>query len=150
MKKLPTALVIIVSLATTGAVCAQNFQKGLRAAQSGDFVTAIRQFKVLAEQGNTEAQFYLGVMCCIGKGVRQDYKEAVKWYRKAAEQEHMKARHALGVMYAKGRGIIQDNVYAHMCFNIAASSGHAHAVKDRDINAKEMTAADISTAQGLA
>ena len=37
-----------------------------------------------------------------------------------------------------------------MWWNIAASSGHASAVKNRDIVAEKMTAADISKAQDLA
>ena len=53
-------------------------------------------------------------------------------------------------MYALGDGVIQDNVYAHMWWNIAASSGHKNASKNRDIIAKEMTPAEISAAQKLA
>jgi hypothetical protein len=53
-------------------------------------------------------------------------------------------------MYTKRQGVIQDNVYAHMWWNIAASSGNKGAVKNRDIVAKRMTPADISTAQKLA
>ena len=68
----------------------------------------------------------------------------------SAEQGHSGAQHNLGLMYAKGQGVIQDNIYAHMWFNIAASNGHTSAVKNRDIAAKRMTAADISKAQGLA
>jgi hypothetical protein len=56
MKKLLTALVIIVSLGTAGTVCAQDFDKGLRAAQSGDYATALKEWTVLAEQGDAEAQ----------------------------------------------------------------------------------------------
>ena len=125
MKKLLTALVIIVSLGTAGSVCAADFDKGLRAAQSGDFATALREFKVLAEQGNATAQYNLGIMYRNGRGVVQDYKEAVKWYRKSAEQGDAKAQSNLGFMYANGRGVIQDNVYAHMWFNIAASNGRS-------------------------
>ena len=86
----------------------------------------------------------------IGKGVPQDYKTAVKWYRLAAEQGLAFAQNNLGVMYATGQGVIQDNVYAHMWWNIAASSGHKGAVTNRDIVAKRMTPAEISTAQKLA
>ena len=60
------------------------------------------------------------------------------------------AQYNLGVMYANGTGVIQDNVYAHMWWNIASSLGDENASKDRDIIAKEMTAADISKAQELA
>jgi hypothetical protein len=46
--------------------------------------------------------------------------------------------------------VLQDKIYAHMWWNIAASSGNKDAVKKRDIIAKRMTPADISTAQKLA
>lgn len=44
-----------------------------------------------------------------------------------------KAQVNLGVMYGTGQGVVQDNVYAHMWLNIAASTGDADAMKDRDI-----------------
>ena len=137
-------------MATAGSVCAQDFNKGLRAAQSGDFATALKEWTVLAEQGDAAALHNLGLMYGKGQGVVQDYKEAAKWYRKSAEQGLAAAQFALGAMYANGDGVIQDNVYAHMWFNIAASNGDKNAVKYRDMAAKNMMAADISKAQGLA
>ena len=53
-------------------------------------------------------------------------------------------------MYGNGVGVIQDSVYSYMWFNIAASNGDASALKNRDIVAERMTAADISIAQDLA
>ena len=85
-----------------------------------------------------------------GEGVVQNYKTAVKWYRLSAEQGDAFAQSNLGFMYDRGMGVIQDNVYAHMWFNISASNGIKNAVKNRDIIAKRMTPADISTAQKLA
>ena len=58
------------------------------AAKSGDFATALREWKPLAEQGIADAQFKLGLMYSLGRSVPQDYKTAVKWYRLAAEQGH--------------------------------------------------------------
>ena len=74
----------------------------------------------------------------------------MKWYRKSAEQGNAEAQNNLGFMYGKGNGVLQDDVYAHMWFNIAASNGNDGAMKNRDIAAKKMTAADISKAQALA
>ena len=127
-----------------------DFGKGLNAARSGDFVTALSEWKPLAEQGDATAQINLGVMYEDGKGVSQDYEIAVKWYRLAAEQGDVRAQINLGLMYAKGVGVIQDNVYAHMWSNIAASAGDKDAVSNRDIIANQMTLADISVAQKLA
>ena len=81
---------------------------------------------------------------------RKDYATAASLFRPLAAQGNASAQYNLGVMYDNGQGVTQDNVYAHMWWNIAASSGDANAVKNRDIVAGKMTAADISKAQGLA
>ena len=50
------------------------FQRGLTAAQSGDFVTALGEWEPLAKQGIADAQYNLGLMYRKGNGVSQDYK----------------------------------------------------------------------------
>jgi len=62
-----------------------NFNKGVKAYNSGDYATALKEFNPLAEQGYVKAQSKLGYMYDIGRGVTQDYKAAIKWYRLAAE-----------------------------------------------------------------
>jgi TPR repeat protein len=69
-----------------------DFQKGLTAALSGDFATALREWKPLAKQGNADAQYNLGYMYQKGLGVPQDDKTAVKWYTLAAERGNANAR----------------------------------------------------------
>ena len=51
--------------------------------QTQDVVEAIR---LAAKQGDTEAQFNLGIRYASGEGVPQDYAEAGRWFRLAAEQ----------------------------------------------------------------
>jgi len=78
MKRLLTTLVILTGLlGSAGAVWAQDFNKGLKAAQSGDFATALKEWRPLAEQGFgfADAQFNLGLMYALGDGVTQDYAE---------------------------------------------------------------------------
>ena len=53
-------------------------------------------------------------------------------------------------MCGRDHSVIKNVIAAHMWFNIAASNGGTSALKNRDIIAKRMTAADISKAQGLA
>ncbi|KAL1003447.1 sel1 repeat family protein, partial [Haemophilus influenzae] len=87
----------------------QQFQQGLTAYEQSDYQTAFKLWLPLAEQGEADAQFSLGVMYAVGRGVKQDDFEAVKWYRKAAEQGDADAQVSLGVMYAVGRGVKQDD-----------------------------------------
>ena len=129
MKRILTALVLGISLlvASGGFVYAQDFNKGLEAAQKGDFATALREWRPLAEQGDAKAQFNLGVMYDNGQGVTQDDKEAVKWYRKSAEQGDAKAQYNLGVMYGNGAGVTQYYKEAVKWYRKAAEQGHAKA-----------------------
>ena len=152
MKNLTATICLAVALllGSAGVSWSQDFQKGLAAAHSGDFATALREWTPLAKQGNADAQYNLGVMYNEGKGVPQDDKTAVMWHRLAAEQGYADAQGNLGAMYAMGKGVIQDNVYAHMWLNFAASSGKENASNNRDIVAKEMTPSQLETAQKLA
>ena len=64
--------------------------------------------KPLAEQGNAQAQYNLGVVYEDGWGVTIDGNEAVKWYRKSAEQGHAEAQSKMGMMYTIGKGVTPD------------------------------------------
>ncbi len=150
MKKLTLAFLIILFTLTSNVVWSADYYIGFAAYNDGDYVTALREWKPLADQGNDDAQFWLGYMYDKGKGVPQNYKTAVKWYRLSAEQGDADAQTNLGEMYRKGHGVLQDNVYAHMWENLGASNGNENGGKLRDFVAKEMTPADISTALELA
>jgi len=126
-----------------------DFLEGLDAAQRGDFQTAMREWRPLAEQGDASAQFNLGVMYANGRGVPEDDREAVKWYRKAAEQGDASAQYNLGVMYDNGSGVPEDDVLAYMWWNLAAASGHKNSKKNRDSIRKEMSRSQITEAQRL-
>jgi len=123
---------------------------GAGAYNRGDYATALKEFRPLAERGNTLSQYLLGVMYYEGRGVPQDYKEAVKWFRKAAEQGDPGAQFSLGLMYADGNGVPKNYVSAHMWLNLAAAKGHKEAVKMRDNLEKRMTRSQIAEAQRMA
>ena len=68
---------------------------GLNQAVWADDASDFRQTRQLAQQGDAEAQFNLGLMYYNGQDVHQDYAEAVKWYRQAADQGYVKAQYNL-------------------------------------------------------
>ena len=78
MRKALSAFVIALVLGWSGAVHAGDFRKGLEAWGAGDYVTAFREWRELADQGLPKAQSALGLMYQNGEGVAQDYAEAVK------------------------------------------------------------------------
>ena len=87
----------------------------------------VAYFHLDAERGEAVAQYYLGLMYFLGKGVSQDFAQAVAWFRKAAEQGPADAQFFLGGMYDMGTGVSQDYVQAVGWFRKAAEQGFAHA-----------------------
>jgi TPR repeat protein len=61
-------LTIALLLGSAGMSVSQDFQKGVDAWDRGDFATALREWKPLAEQGDAVAQFNLGLMYANGDG----------------------------------------------------------------------------------
>ncbi len=110
-----------------------SYQKGFGAYDRGDYDTALKEWRPLAEQGLSQAQYNLGLMYAEGEGVAQDYQEAVRWYRLAAEQDHASGQFSLGAMYIAGQGVPKDYVLAHMWVNLAAAKGVKRAVTARDL-----------------
>ena len=91
-------LTLAVLLGSVGVSVSQDFQVGFDAYNRGDYALALREFTPLAEQGDADAQFNLGLMYRNGEGVQQDHKESAKWFRRAAEQGHAGAQSRLGFM----------------------------------------------------
>ena len=105
MKRLALALFLIFSQLGTASA---GWDEAWAAYQRGDYETAAREYRLLAEQGDANAQSIFGGMYYSGRGVPKDHGEAVKWWRKAAEQGHAQAQYNLGRMYHKGQGVPQD------------------------------------------
>ena len=127
MRTLIIIPVLLFSLLLGVPSYSADFNKGLTAAQSGDWATALKEWKPLAEEGNAAAQNNLGLMYDNGWGVPQDYKESVYWYRLAVEQGYEVAQYNLGLMYEKGKGVPQDDKEAVRLYRLAAEQGYADA-----------------------
>jgi uncharacterized protein len=108
-------------------IVAQDFNAGLAAAERGDYVAALREWKPLAEQGHAGAQNNLGVIYEHGHSVAQDRAAAARLFRLAAEQGYARAQSNLGVMYEQGHGVAQDYAEAVRWYRLAAEQGIDHA-----------------------
>jgi TPR repeat protein len=102
---------------------AADFQTGLAAYNRGDFAAALQEWQPLAEQGDANSQYNLGLLYARGEGVPQDYQKAIGWYQKAAEQGVPAAEYNLGVMYANGQGVPANPQEASKWFLKAAQEG---------------------------
>ena len=139
----------LCSLFITAAL-AGDYEDAWAAYERKDYATALKKWQSAAQQGNRDAQLFIGMMYSEGLGVIQDYKEAVRWFLLAAKQGLAKAQYKLALMYDKGQGVPQDYTRAHMWFNIAAIAGDKDSVKNRDIAAGVMSAQQVEQAQRMA
>ena len=58
-----------------------------------------KQLRVLAEQGDAEAQFILAGRYKKGIGIKKDFAKVVEWYTKAAEQGDQEAKEKLLLLH---------------------------------------------------
>jgi uncharacterized protein len=122
-----TLMLLFMLMAMAGAATAGQFEVGEAAYARGDYTTALRLFRPLANQGNASAQLRLGFMYYSGQGVPQNYAEAMKWSRLAADQGDPDAQLNVGIMYAKGYGVPRDYAEAMKWLRLAADQGDSDA-----------------------
>lgn len=105
-----------------------GFEEGLAAYKRYDYAAALEEWRPLAEQGDANAQYYLGELYQQGRGVRREVATAVDWYRMAAEQGQVDAQLRLAELYEAGRGVPRDIAEAVRWLLEAARRGHAEAM----------------------
>jgi len=71
---------------------AQDMKSALKAYKRGDYETALREWRPLAEGGHAGAQYNLGFNYLQGKGVPEDLVLAYFWFDLAARQGRAIAR----------------------------------------------------------
>ncbi len=120
MKRALTHLVLAAALA---GVAGADFQTGVAAYQRGDWAAALREWQRVAERGDANAQYNMGLLYTLGHGVPQDLRCAAEWYEKAARQGVPAAQYNLGVIYANGQGVPQNVTEARQWFERAAAQG---------------------------
>jgi hypothetical protein len=140
-------LALVLSMVCLVVPAWADFQAGMDAYNRGDFATALREWRPLAEQGDARAQFSLGLSYENGDGVPRDHAKAREWYEKAAAQGDAKAQFYLGMQASFGEGGPQDLIQAYMWYSLAAGNGNAHAPGYRNDLARQMTPAQIAEAQ---
>lgn len=122
-------LALTLVFASCGKKGQEDFEKGMEAFAAKDYKTAMTRFESAAGQGHDEAQYYLGLCCAKGFGVKKDMDQAFKWYSQAAEQGNAKAMLDLAVFcYAEGKGVKKDEEKAYDLIEKAADKGEPDAM----------------------
>jgi TPR repeat protein len=118
-------IAVVLSIVCLAVPAWADYKTGEDASNHGDFATALREWRPLAEQGDALAQYNLGVLYRKGRGVSQDDVQARQWYEKAAAQGQAKAQYNLGTLYFNGEGVPKDYQQALRWFRMAADQGEA-------------------------
>jgi TPR repeat protein len=115
-------LIMVFGTASNNAA-EQDLEAGIAAVEKEDYMTAYQIFKVLAEEGNAEAQHNLAILYRQGKGVMQDSKLAAGWFQKAADQGVASAQYYMGHIYDVGEGVEKNPELATQWYKKGAENG---------------------------
>lgn len=133
-------LLAAVPLFLATAAWSGDFQTGLDAFNSGDYETALAEWQPLADAGDAQGQYGLGMLYGNGFGVDMNDEKALSNYGLASEQGHADAQYKLGVMHQNGWGVPMNEEEAAKFFLLAAESGHM----DAQIGLGQIYSADYS------
>lgn len=138
------------ALALVGATPAERLAEAELAVRARDPQRAAAIWSELAERGNAEAQYRLGVAHRTGTGVPLDYARAVALLERASKTGHADALFALAALVQKGRGTKADRSRALALYEQAAELGHAGAKRKLAAIAKAPSMAAATGTRELA
>lgn len=105
------SMVLLACTLLPTAVHSQDAAAGREAFLRADYAAARRIFEPLAEAGDPEAQYWIGVMYAHGRGYPPVCRQAVRWYEMAARQGHAEAAFSVGFMLYNGWGAEHDECF---------------------------------------
>jgi uncharacterized protein len=106
-------------IARAKALLGSGDEQGMKAAFS--------IFTIEAQSGDSEAEYFLGLMFARGQGVKQSYTAASGWFSRSAEKGNLDSMYFLGKMYRDGFGVAQDPSKAEELLLLPATSGDPRA-----------------------
>ena len=115
---LATILVLFATVAYAG-----DYQKGWAAYSSGDYAAAVAEWQELAESGDTDACYGMGLLYGNGFGVDMNDDLALKFYGLAADKGHAEAQYNFGIMHQNGWGVPLNEEEGLKWFRLAGEQG---------------------------
>ena len=88
----------------------------------------LKELLAVAEAGDAEAQYKLGVIYENGEGVEDNCMAAARWYKLSAEQGYAKAQFNLALLYKSGLGVTQNLQTAKHWMQQAANANMPEAI----------------------
>ncbi len=145
MKLLIYILFASIVIVATGVAADEGFDPW-QAVRNGEFDRVYARYVPLAEDGNTDAQLFLGNVASF----RNQDDEAVEWYRRAADGGDAQAMALLATSYMQGKGVQRDPLKAYAWYALASEAGHPNADRARDAIATQMSEGQVAEASELA
>lgn len=81
---------------------------GVKSLQQEKYEGAFTMFKLAAEKGHVQAQYYLGTMYHNGQGTERNYEKAFEWFEIASAAGNLDGTYGLAFMYNSGNYISKD------------------------------------------
>ena len=103
----------------------QRLQQGQQAFNAGNYALSFALWLKEAQQGNSEAQVFVGLSCANGWGVPKDKQQASIWYAQAAYNKNPSGQLLLGLYYLLETG--QDRAAGLTWVTLAAQAGEPQA-----------------------
>lgn len=142
-----------------------NYLIGLSWYKQWNYQIAAKFWKPLAQKGDCDAQYALGLLYFEGLGVGQSYEKAIDLWTRSADQGQAQAQISLGIVYSRlslpytsldckrGCGQEKDPLTAYRWFGIASEIGSPHEMKVAQDSLKkvvpEMTPEEIKKGDAL-
>ncbi len=126
-----------------------DFQAGSDALNRKDYAAALAEFQPLAEQGDPEGQYGMGILYGKGLGVPESDPISMQWHTRAAEQGHAGAQLQLGIMYGNGYGVPENDQTSFKWYMLAAKQENPEAMWNVGIYYEQglSVATDVDTAR---
>ena len=110
MRKLLIIFLLLPSLSVAGKSEAISYLK------SGQFEKAVKEFEILATEGDTKAMVTIGELHYSGKLGSIDFDQANSWWLRAYKAGNADALSNIGVLYRDGKGVEQNLEVAYNIF----------------------------------
>ncbi|HED12323.1 MAG TPA: sel1 repeat family protein [Gammaproteobacteria bacterium] len=144
MRKRSTSLLLTALLASLLGSCVGPL------AQTPEPLQKIRQqWQAAADDGNAQAQYYLGQSYCCGNSSGYSTRTALHWYCRAALQGYANAQFEMANILA---GKQRDQSYSNaksalMWYTAAAAQGNERALAERSNIASKLSTANVREAR---
>ncbi len=127
MKKVKNISMVILVLLVPVLVLASEADEidGLRTQYYSENYSNLSSLKVIAREGNAEAQFLVAEAYFWGNGFAQNFERSNYWYQLSADSGWLEAQYAVGIYYLSGSyGFEQSLLRAVDYFEKAATGGN--------------------------